>query len=257
MPVVFHTRLVDTDTHTLWKILSDLAGYKDWLVLPAGRVTGVRITADAGVLTRSERRLEVESGQWFEERVTEASAPNFVAFQVLRDNTGKFASTYKDLTIGIKAVAASGGGVNVTMNARYSKATLIGRWTDFFGPRNWKRAFKRSLENLATLVSRQPRPELFTPAWRQPVSPPAPAIKEPPRPAEPEPLPPAAPADAFAAVERPAAREAEPAEVQPSRAELEEQLTLLRGLLVQTRKMDLPTADIEARIAEIETRLRG
>ena len=172
MPVVFHTRLVDTDTHTLWKILSDLAGYKDWLVLPAGRVTGVRITADAGVLTRSERRLEVESGQWFEERVTEASAPNFVAFQVLRDNTGKFASTYKDLTIGIKAVAASGGGVNVTMNARYSKATLIGRWTDFFGPRNWKRAFKRSLENLATLVSRQPRPELFTPAWRQPVSPP-------------------------------------------------------------------------------------
>ncbi|MCZ7545080.1 MAG: SRPBCC family protein [Anaerolineae bacterium] len=255
MPAVHQTRRMDTDQPTMWKIISDLVGYKEWLVLPSGRVVEARITQDAGVLTRSERRLEVEGGQWFEELVAEASAPSYVQFRVLRDNTGKFASTYKDMVISVKAIGAPEGGVNVSLSVTYTKASFLGRWTDWFGPRNWRRAFTQSLKRLETVVESHAKPEVFTPTWRQPA--PAPEVAPPPAPAAPaaeEAPPEAAPsekeiaADAFAV----AAEEAAP---EPDREALENQLAQLRGVLEQSRALGLPTGEIEARIADIEARL--
>ena len=275
MPAVYQTRQMETDIQTLWKIISDLTGYKEWQVLPAGRVTDVKVIQDAGALTRSVRRIEA-GGRWFEEEVAEAAAPGFVAFTVLRDSTGDFNRTYKDMTISVKAVPSSVG-VGVTMGVTYNKASFIGRWTDWFGPRNWRRAFGKSLANLQELVSRRAVPEMFTPTWRRaeaekPARPEVEAAHTEAREVEverePEPPPEAytrAAADAFsvvasteaesAAEDKPAEAASEAAPAQPSRAELEAQLSTLRALLQQSRQLNLPTADIEARIAEVEARL--
>ncbi len=265
MPSVYRTRHIDADQQTVWKIISDLTASKDWQVVSAGRVTDARIIQDAGVLTRSIRRIEVEGSGWLEEEVTEASAPSYVAFKVLRDSTGNFNRTYKDMTISVRVVGASGGGVNVTLGVAYTKASFIGRWTDWFGPRNWRGAFGKSLENLAQLVSHA-KPELFTPTWRQPAErpaapvTPAPAVEvkpaEPPAMPEPAEAPPPAPADAFVSVKAEAEVETPAAET-AARAELEQQLARLRSLLDQSRELGLPTAEIEARIADIEARLGG
>jgi hypothetical protein len=244
MPSAYQTRLIEADPQAMWNIISDLIRYADWLVLPSGKVTKVEVTRDAGVLTRSARRLEVESGRWFDEEIYEAAAPSYVAYRVLSDSSGKFARAFKSMSISIRLVPAAAGGVNVTLGVDYAKAGFIGRLTDWFGPRNWRRAFQRSLANLDRVVRSSPAPELYMPPWRAKPSPaPSPAP-----PVEKETL-----APTLEVV--PAAVEEETSTPGPSPQELQAQLTRLRALLEQSREMGLSTAEIEARIADLEAKL--
>jgi uncharacterized protein YndB with AHSA1/START domain len=258
------TQTIDTDPQTLWTIFTDMPNYAEWLVVPSGKVTKSTFTRDAGVLTGSTRRIEVKGGRWFEEEFYEAAAPNFIAYRVVGDNTGTFARTYREMSISIRIVSVPGGGSVVTLGVDYTKSGFIARWTDFTGPGKWKRAFKRSLANLAELIARRPKIEVFTPprAWRAEPAPLPSEAEE--AAAEPvftadEPL-----ADAVAtsagpvwsdeAVEAPAETPAE-VEAEAETEDVEAELTRLREMQKQMSEMGLSTDEIDQRIAALESRL--
>ena len=53
MATVRETKTIDTDPLAMWRIISDMMRYAEWMVLPAGKITKVTVIKDAGVLTGS------------------------------------------------------------------------------------------------------------------------------------------------------------------------------------------------------------
>ncbi len=227
MASIIVTQSINTDQQSLWRILSDMSRCPEWMVLPQGRVTGATVIRDAGVLTGTARKLELEGGRWLEEEFYEAAAPNFVAYRVLRDSTGDFNRKYKEMAVSIRSIPAPDGGLNVTLSISYTKASRLGRWFDFFEPRRWRQALQTSLENLGKVAASGPPVEVFTPSWREEPAP------------EPEPKEP----EVVEAIE-----ETNPEDTEALHAELEK----LRQMRTQMREMGLDTAELDARIAELE-----
>ncbi len=225
MASVTETRTIDADQHTLWRCMADIPRYAEWQVLPSGKVVKAALTRDAGVLTGSTRRVELSNGRWFEETFYEAAAPNYVAYEVEGDSSGKFNRQYKKMTISIKMIPAPGGGTNVTLGVNYTKTGFLGRWLDFGGPGAWRKAFRQSLVNLAELIARAPKAEVFTPAWQQPPTPTPP----PPTPPLPDP-----PVDTTA---------------------IETELAKLRTTREQMAELGVSTDEIDARITALESKL--
>ncbi|MBN1287112.1 MAG: SRPBCC family protein [Anaerolineae bacterium] len=257
MASVVETKKIDIDQETLWRLLCDIPRYAEWQVVPAGKVTQSTVTRDAGVLKGSARRIECTDGSWYEEEFFDAAAPNYVAYRVVRDSSGKFSRTYKELTISVRVVEAPEGGVNVTLGVNYAKAGL-GRWIDIGGPGSWRRAFKRSLENLSEVAARSPAPEAFTPAWRKPAPAPAPVRATPPEKKAPA-VPAIDTADIDAEMEKLHAMKKQLQEMNLSTAEIDARLAAtelkkLHAVKKQLQAMDLSTAEIDARIAELEAK---
>lgn len=222
MALVVETKTIDAAQETMWRILSDIPRYAEWQVIPAGEVANSIVIRDAGVLTGSARRIELAGGGWYEEEFYEAAAPNYVAYRVLRDSTGKFSKTFNEMSVSIKAVPAPGGGTNVTLSVNYKKSGL-GRWIDIGGPRSWKQAFRKSLANLAEVAERTTPPEVFTPSWREPAAAPEKSEPEPARP-----------------------------EVEVDTSAIDAELDQLHKMKAQMGNMGLSTEEIDARIAKAE-----
>jgi hypothetical protein len=243
MPSVQETRKIDIEPMALWRLMTDIPTYAEWQVMPEGKVVESKLIRDASVLTGSARRINLQGGRWFEDEFFEAAAPGFIAYRIVADSTGTYNRTYKVMELSIRMVGTSEGGTAVTLSVNYVKASWFGRWFDFGGQGKWRRAFKRSLSNLADFVARQPKTEVFTPTWRQQAEKP---------PAGPKPSPPPAPAEEAPAAVEEAQEVEEPAPPEPDTKAIDAEIEKLRAMQAQMQEMGLSTDEIDVRLVALE-----